>query len=158
MKLNPDYRTYFYIFFFTIVFQLFIWGVQGRKSPPTRLGYRIGENARWLEVTKPILEAFFHACFFLEMAENTDVNSNIHPRCYQVDGHPFYTYTISDNWWYIFCQILKIINFSVTLCNPNCLNSGLLISCNFNCNLFRREDQGHPSARVDIWLLTHDIA
>jgi len=26
------------------------------------------DNARWLEVTRPILEAFFHARFFLEMA------------------------------------------------------------------------------------------
>lgn len=29
----------------------------------------VGEhNARWLEVTRPILEAFFHARYFLEMA------------------------------------------------------------------------------------------
>jgi hypothetical protein len=25
-------------------------------------------NARWLEVTRPIVEAFFHARYFLEMA------------------------------------------------------------------------------------------
>ncbi len=27
-----------------------------------------GHNARWLEVTRPMLEAFFHAKYFLAMA------------------------------------------------------------------------------------------
>ena len=45
MELNPDYRTYFYILFLIVIFELFIRGVQGRKSPPIRLGYCIGENA-----------------------------------------------------------------------------------------------------------------
>ena len=30
--------------------------------------FTLEDNARWLEVTRPILEAFFHARFFLEMA------------------------------------------------------------------------------------------
>lgn len=36
--------------------------------------------------------------------------------------------------------------------------SGLLTSRNFNCKLFRREDQFHPGARVDVRLPIHDIA
>jgi hypothetical protein len=30
--------------------------------------FKIDDNQRWLEVTRPILEAFFHARYFLEMA------------------------------------------------------------------------------------------
>lgn len=30
--------------------------------------FSLEDNRRWLEVTRPILEAFFHARFFLEMA------------------------------------------------------------------------------------------
>ncbi len=30
--------------------------------------FKIEDNQRWLEVTRPILEAFFHARYFLEMA------------------------------------------------------------------------------------------
>ena len=30
--------------------------------------FRVEDNSRWTEVTRPILEAFFHARFFLEMA------------------------------------------------------------------------------------------
>jgi hypothetical protein len=30
--------------------------------------FKSEDNARWMEVTRPILEAFFHARFFLEMA------------------------------------------------------------------------------------------
>ena len=30
--------------------------------------FEIEDNARWTEVTRPMLEAFFHARFFLEMA------------------------------------------------------------------------------------------
>lgn len=30
--------------------------------------FKTEDNARWTEVTRPILEAFFHARFFLEMA------------------------------------------------------------------------------------------
>lgn len=30
--------------------------------------FTVEHNARWLEVTRPMLEAFFHARFFLEMA------------------------------------------------------------------------------------------
>ena len=30
--------------------------------------FTMEDNARWTEVTRPILEAFFHARFFLEMA------------------------------------------------------------------------------------------
>jgi hypothetical protein len=30
--------------------------------------FKFADNARWLEETRPILEAFFHARFFLEMA------------------------------------------------------------------------------------------
>lgn len=30
--------------------------------------FKLEDNARWLEVTRPIVEAFFHARFFLEMA------------------------------------------------------------------------------------------
>lgn len=30
--------------------------------------FKFGDNARWMEETRPILEAFFHARFFLEMA------------------------------------------------------------------------------------------
>jgi hypothetical protein len=30
--------------------------------------FEIEDNKRWLEVTRPILEAFFHARYFLEMA------------------------------------------------------------------------------------------
>ncbi len=43
--------------------------------------------------------------------------------------------------------------------SPTCLiNSGLLTSRNFNCNLFRCEDQRHPGTWVDIGLLVHNIA
>lgn len=34
----------------------------------TGLRFEPAHNARWLEVTRPILEAFFHARYFLEMA------------------------------------------------------------------------------------------
>ena len=34
----------------------------------TGKAFKIEDNARWTEVTRPILEAFFHARFFLEMA------------------------------------------------------------------------------------------
>jgi hypothetical protein len=34
----------------------------------TGKGFNPDDNARWTEVTRPILEAFFHARFFLEMA------------------------------------------------------------------------------------------
>ena len=30
--------------------------------------FNMEDNVRWLEVTRPILEAFFHARYFLEMA------------------------------------------------------------------------------------------
>ncbi|HTP49195.1 MAG TPA: hypothetical protein VMK42_00730 [Anaeromyxobacteraceae bacterium] len=30
--------------------------------------FQIADNERWCEVTRPMLEAFFHARFFLEMA------------------------------------------------------------------------------------------
>jgi hypothetical protein len=34
----------------------------------TGKAFKREDNERWLEVTRPILEAFFHARFFLEMA------------------------------------------------------------------------------------------
>lgn len=34
----------------------------------TGKGFQFEDNARWLEVTRPIVEAFFHARYFLEMA------------------------------------------------------------------------------------------
>ncbi len=34
----------------------------------TGKAFQRADNERWLEVTRPILEAFFHARFFLEMA------------------------------------------------------------------------------------------
>ena len=34
----------------------------------TGTAFEPGHNRRWLEVTRPILEAFFHARYFLEMA------------------------------------------------------------------------------------------
>ncbi len=37
------------------------WSEQGREFAPE-------DNARWAEVTRPIVEAFFHARFFVEMA------------------------------------------------------------------------------------------
>lgn len=37
-------------------------------SEGTDKEFKIEDNERWLEVTRPILEAFFHARFFLEMA------------------------------------------------------------------------------------------
>jgi len=30
--------------------------------------FRLEDNAQWTAITRPILEAFFHARFFLEMA------------------------------------------------------------------------------------------
>jgi hypothetical protein len=30
--------------------------------------FELSDNTRWLEVTRPIVEAFFHARYFLEMA------------------------------------------------------------------------------------------
>jgi hypothetical protein len=35
---------------------------------PRRPKFRPEHNARWLETTRPIVEAFFHARYFLEMA------------------------------------------------------------------------------------------
>jgi hypothetical protein len=29
------------------------------------------DNAQWLDTTRPIVEAFFHSCYFLEMAVNS---------------------------------------------------------------------------------------
>jgi hypothetical protein len=43
------------------------WFVQIIESG-TRKRFQTEDNARWLEVTRPILEAFFHARYFLEMA------------------------------------------------------------------------------------------
>jgi hypothetical protein len=43
------------------------WFVQIIESG-TGKAFKPEDNARWTEVTKPILEAFFHARFFLEMA------------------------------------------------------------------------------------------
>jgi hypothetical protein len=43
------------------------WFVQVIESG-TGKTFAIEDNARWTEVTRPILEAFFHARFFLEMA------------------------------------------------------------------------------------------
>ena len=37
-------------------------------SEGTGKEFTIEDNQRWLEVTRPILEAFFHARYFLEMA------------------------------------------------------------------------------------------
>lgn len=37
-------------------------------SEGTGKGFELEHNRRWLEVTRPILEAFFHARYFLEMA------------------------------------------------------------------------------------------
>jgi hypothetical protein len=34
----------------------------------TGKGFQTDHNSRWLEVTRPIVEAFFHARYFLEMA------------------------------------------------------------------------------------------
>ena len=34
----------------------------------TGKSFELGHNKRWLEVTRPIVEAFFHARFFLDMA------------------------------------------------------------------------------------------
>ena len=34
----------------------------------TRREFTIEDNQRWTEVTRPIVEAFFHARYFLEMA------------------------------------------------------------------------------------------
>jgi hypothetical protein len=34
----------------------------------TDKNFELDDNARWLEVTRPIVEAFFHARYFLEMA------------------------------------------------------------------------------------------
>ena len=43
------------------------WFVQIVESG-TGKEFKHEDNARWTEVTRPILEAFFHARFFLEMA------------------------------------------------------------------------------------------
>jgi len=43
------------------------WFVQIIESG-TGKRFQIEDNARWLEATRPILEAFFHARYFLEMA------------------------------------------------------------------------------------------
>jgi hypothetical protein len=43
------------------------WFVQIVESG-TGKAFRLEDNERWLEVTRPIVEAFFHARFFLEMA------------------------------------------------------------------------------------------
>lgn len=43
------------------------WFVQIIQSG-TGKEFKLEDNARWTEVTRPILEAFFHARFFLEMA------------------------------------------------------------------------------------------
>jgi hypothetical protein len=43
------------------------WFVQIMKAG-TGQQFELEHNARWLEVTRPMLEAFFHARFFLEMA------------------------------------------------------------------------------------------
>lgn len=37
-------------------------------EPGTGKRFEPEDNARWTEATRPILEAFFHARFFLEMA------------------------------------------------------------------------------------------
>jgi hypothetical protein len=42
------------------------WFIQIVESG-TGKAFRLEDNERWLEVTRPILEAFFHARFFLEM-------------------------------------------------------------------------------------------
>ena len=40
-------------------------------------------NQRWMKETRPIIEAFFHAMYFLEMAvkygKELDINNNVHP-------------------------------------------------------------------------------
>jgi len=43
------------------------WFVQIVESG-TGKEFKLEDNARWMEVARPILEAFFHARFFLEMA------------------------------------------------------------------------------------------
>src|SRR5436305_2154048 len=43
------------------------WFVEIVRSG-TGKAFKIEDNQRWMEVTRPILEAFFHARFFLEMA------------------------------------------------------------------------------------------
>ena len=43
------------------------WFLEIMKSGTNR-EFKIEDNARWLEATRPILEAFFHARFFLEVA------------------------------------------------------------------------------------------
>jgi hypothetical protein len=43
------------------------WFIQIVESG-TGKSFKLEDNARWPEVTRPILEAFFHARFFLEMA------------------------------------------------------------------------------------------
>ena len=47
--------------------------------------FKTEDNSRWLEVTRPILEAFFHARFFLEMAvryENLQAPPQVLPSGY----------------------------------------------------------------------------
>ena len=42
--------------------------VQGIVQDGTGKSFESEHNQRWLEVTRPIVEAFFHARYFLEMA------------------------------------------------------------------------------------------
>jgi hypothetical protein len=37
----------------------------------TEKTFSVEDNARWLEATRPIVEAFFHSCYFLETAVNS---------------------------------------------------------------------------------------
>ena len=43
--------------------------------------FAIEDNARWPEATRPILEAFFHARYFLEMAVKYGRELDAPPRC-----------------------------------------------------------------------------
>ena len=42
--------------------------------------FDVGDNARWVDATRPIVEAFFHARFFLEMAVRYGTSLDVPPR------------------------------------------------------------------------------
>jgi len=49
-------------------------------SEGTGKTFELEHNRRWLEVTRPIVEAFFHARYFLEMAVRYGQSLNAPPR------------------------------------------------------------------------------
>ncbi len=51
----------------------------------TGKSFTLADNRRWLEATRPILEAFFHARFFLEMAAKSG-RELMHPPSFLPSG------------------------------------------------------------------------